>query len=385
MRFKLDEQGKNKVLIGVLIAISAIVFYFLILNFSQIQSFFSNMFSILFPFIVGFVIAFLLNPIMMFLENRAFAKLRFKQQTKRNIAASIAVIIGIVSVGALLFLIVSQVRPSIESLVANYDTYVKTFEQFLEDVLLRFDLDMNVITDLTQSSEDVVQFVTETASQFAPKILDAGYGIVMTLLNILIGIIAGLYLLMDKEKFLYQCGKLNRAIFPERVANYIARFMTILRNIFYDFIVGKAIDSLIIGIICYIGMSLLGFEYAALISVIVGITNMIPVFGPFIGAVPGVFILLLVDPMQSLYFMIFVFVLQQFDGNFLGPLILGDKLGIPTFWILFSVTVGGALFGIVGMFIGVPAFAAIYFLLKELVNFRLEEKEALKKVEETSE
>jgi len=377
MRFKLDEKSKTKVLIGAFIAIIAIIFYFLILNFSQIQLFFRNTFRILFPFIVGFVIAFLLNPIMLFMETRILKKVTWKKQTKRNIAATVAILIGIICVGLLIYLIISQVSPSIENLVANYDTYVTTFEKFLEDFLPQFGLDMNVITDLTRSSEDIVKFITDTISQFGPKILTAGYGIVMSLLNILIGVIAGLYLLMDKEKFLAQCSKLNRAVFPKNIASYIARFMPILRTIFYDFIVGKAIDSFIIGIICYVGMSLLGFEYAALISIIVGITNMIPVFGPFIGAIPGVFILLLVHPMQALYFALFVFVLQQFDGNFLGPLILGDKLGIPTFWILFSVTIGGALFGIVGMFIGVPAFAAIYFLVKEFVDFRLKEKEDL--------
>ena len=385
MRFKLDEKSKTKVLIGTLIAISAIAFYFFISNFSQIQSFFKDMFKMLFPFVVGFVIAFLLNPIMMFFENKILKNLKLKQKTKRNIAALIAVVIGIVSVGSLLFLIVLQVRPSIENLVTNYDAYVRTFERFLEDGLLYFNLDINEISNLTKSSEDVVLFVTETVSQFAPKILDMGYGLVMSLLNILIGIMAGLYLLMDKEKFLHQCRKLNWAFFPKNIADYIARFMKVLRNIFYDFIVGKAIDSFIIGIICYVGMILLGFEYAALISVIVGITNMIPVFGPFIGAIPGIFLLLLVDPMQSLYFALFVFGLQQFDGNFLGPLILGDKLGIPTFWILFSVTVGGALFGIIGMFIGVPVFAAIYFLLKEFVDFRIKSKNLIEQTKPNSE
>ncbi|MDF9823745.1 putative PurR-regulated permease PerM [Breznakia sp. PF5-3] len=374
MKLNLSQETKTRVLTGALIALIAIVIYFFFLNFTGIEKAISNLFKIMFPFIVGFVIAFLLNPFMMFLENKAFAKLKLKQQTKRNIAATISIIVGIIVVGALMFLIIYQVRESIESLLSNYDVYLNSFETFVEDVFQRFNLDMDEVAQITQSSEDFLSMITGTASKYAPKVLGMGFDFIATLLKILIGIIAGLYLLMDKEKFLYQCKKLNYAIFPKEIAIYIARFMHKLRNIFYDFIVGKAIDSFIIGIICYVGMTLLGFEYAALISVIVAITNMIPVFGPFIGAVPGVFILLIVNPLHSLYFIIFIFVLQQFDGNFLGPLILGDKLGIPSFWILFSVTVGGALFGIVGMFIGVPSFAAIYFLVKEFVDYRLAKK-----------
>lgn len=374
MKFQVDKEAKKKIVIGVSIAFLAILFYFFLLNLNGIRASVDRFFRILFPFTVGFVIAFLLNPLMMWLENKLFGKWRINSRIKRNLAASISVLIGIVAVSVLVLLIASSMQESVNSLIDNHERYLESFERFLENMFLYFRLDLNDVANITASGEDFMSMIINVTSKFAPDLLGAGFGFVFMLLKILIGIIAGLYMLMDKEKFLYQGKKLNYALFPKVVADYLNRFVNVLRNIFYDFIVGKAIDSFIIGIICYAGMLLFGFEYAVLISVIIGITNMIPVFGPFIGAIPGAFILLIVNPIQALYFLIFVFVLQQFDGNFLGPYILGDKLGIPSFWILFSVTVGGALFGIIGMFIGVPVFAAIYFLVKEFVNYRLEKK-----------
>ena len=168
--------------------------------------------------------------------------------------------------------------------------------------------------------------------------------------------------------------KINYAIFPIQASEYLHRMALASADIFNNFIIGKAIDSLIIGILCYIGSLIFQFPYALLLSVFVGVTNMIPVFGPFIGAVPGMFILFIIHPITALYFALFIFVLQQFDGNILGPLILGAKLGLPSIGILFSVVIGGGLFGIIGMFIGVPCFAVIYMAVKEFVAYRLEKK-----------
>ncbi len=185
---------------------------------------------------------------------------------------------------------------------------------------------------------------------------------------------SGLYLLFDKEKLIMHIKKVTFALFSSEKAGYLSVLAHNAQRIFNNFIIGKAIDSLIIGIIAYIGLSILNIHYAALFSVVIGVMNMIPVFGPFIGAIPGILILLITAPGQCVTFIIFVIVLQQFDGNILGPLILGDKLGLPSFWILFSVTIGGSLFGILGMFLGVPLFALIYFTIKELVHGRLEKK-----------
>jgi predicted PurR-regulated permease PerM len=258
--------------------------------------------------------------------------------------------------------------------VKAFPGYVEDFQKFALDFVEKYAIDTqqvtNYITD-TDFFEKLTGFVTDALPQMAK----ATYAFGSTLLNILLSIMAGLYMLIDKERLSGYAKKINYALFPKEISEYLHRMVLASGDIFNNFIVGKAIDSLIIGILCYIGSLIFQFPYALLLSVIVGVTNMIPVFGPFIGAVPGIVILFIIHPITALYFALFVFALQQFDGNILGPLILGDKLGLPSIGILFSVCVGGGLFGIIGMFIGVPCFAVIYMAVKEFVNYRLKKKE----------
>ncbi|OCN05498.1 hypothetical protein A4S06_08585 [Erysipelotrichaceae bacterium MTC7] len=374
MKFRLDENSKKIVHIGGAIAFIAIALFFFFSNFDVLKIWVHNVFQVLMPFIIGFVIAFLMNPIMILFETKVFAGLPGSKKLKRNISAILAVILGVVLVGLLVFVIGSQMRESLDHLLANYDKYLLSFESFMQDTLEFLHIEAAEVENILESSEDLLSDLLKNIQTYAPTIFNFGLGFITLIIKILVGIIAGVYMLMDKERFIAQFRQLNRALFPQVVSTFLENFFPVLRRIFYDFIVGKALDSLIIGIICYVGLELLGISYAPFISVIVGVTNMIPVFGPFIGAVPGIFILLLVEPIEALYFAIFVFALQQFDGNILGPKILGDKLGIPSFWVLFSVTVGGAIFGFVGMFIGVPVFAAIYYLVKMFVDYRLANK-----------
>jgi predicted PurR-regulated permease PerM len=180
--------------------------------------------------------------------------------------------------------------------------------------------------------------------------------------------------MFSKETLIAQLKKALYAVCKKETASEMVRFARESHRIFSSFINGKLIDSLIIGILCFIGMSIIGFEFTMLISFIVGCTNVIPFFGPFLGAIPSVMILLMVDPWQALWFTIFVFVLQQLDGNVIGPKILGDSTGLPALWVMFAILVGGGIFGIIGMFIGVPAFAVIYKFTKEYLEKKLESK-----------
>jgi predicted PurR-regulated permease PerM len=193
-------------------------------------------------------------------------------------------------------------------------------------------------------------------------------------LNIVLGLIISIYLLFDRERFFAQTKKLMAAILPRRANTLVTEIAQESHTIFQGFIVGKIIDSIIIGILCYIFMALLQFDFALLISVIVGVTNVVPYFGPFIGAIPGILILYIVEPKQALWFLIFIFLLQQFDGNILGPKILGDSIGISAFWVVFSITLFSGIFGILGMFIGVPLFALLYSLVKRFTAFLLRRK-----------
>lgn len=375
MKTKVTKEMREKIHIGIVISAFTLILYVFLTNFSIISNLWGKITGMLFPFIIGFALAFLLNPIMMFFETRVLKNWKCKGKGKRTLSMLIALFIAIAVVTFLIYLIVPAVIDSVSDLVSNNEVYINRFSNFITNIFEDYHLDTSKINDIVGRSSDFLTYFGDMFTSTLPAIVSTSYGIIKSLLNVLIGVAAAMYLLLDKETFISNVKKINYAVLPKPVASYLKRLVNIIKKVFYDFIVGKAVDSLIIGVICYIGLSLMGIKYAALLSVIVGITNMIPVFGPFIGAIPGIIILMIIQPVQSIYFAIYILALQQFDGNILGPLILGDKLGLPSFWILFSVTVGGALFSVVGMFIGVPTFAVIYYAVKEYINLRLERKQ----------
>lgn len=373
MKFQFDDGMQKKILTYSSIAAIAILLYFLFSNFFTITSWLSSMFHLISPFIFGFAIAFLLNKPMMIIEAKLLKKTPLKANHKRSLAAVLAVILGILAVGLFLALLIPQLIDSIFSLMQNAPQYIEDFQVFINQMIVRYELDMNQITALF-GEFDIFNRLTTFFSDALPKMVTYSYQLTSGVFNIFLSIMAALYILIDKEQLVRHVKVANYALFPKQVADYFVRLQRDANDVFNNFIIGKAIDSLIIGVLCYIGLTVLNLPYALLLSVIVGITNMIPVFGPFIGAVPGIFILLLIKPIEAVYFALFILVLQQFDGNILGPLILGDRLGLPSIWILFAVCVGGGLFGVVGMFIGVPVFAIIYAAVRELVYFRLKKK-----------
>ncbi|MCI9311797.1 MAG: AI-2E family transporter [Erysipelotrichaceae bacterium] len=374
MRFHYDESMKKRIVTYGSVALIAIVIFFAFYNLTALKSYFAGLFGLISPFILGFAIAFLLNKPMMFIEEKGLNKLRIKQGHKRTLAAIAALILGIFIVGLFFYLLIPQLWESIHSLVETFPKYISDFQIFVEAMIEENHLDLDEIQKLF-GNQDIFARLTDFVSNALPQMARLSYGFMNMLLNVVLGIMSALYMLLDKEKLCRHTRIAVYALLPNDTAEYLITTSRKTADIFNNFIVGKAIDSLIIGVLCYIGMSILQLPYAILLSVIVGITNMIPVFGPFIGAVPGVFILMIIHPIDAVYFALFILLLQQFDGNILGPLILGDKLGLPSLWILFAVCVGGGLFGIVGMFIGVPLFAVVYMLAKELFAYRLQKKQ----------
>jgi predicted PurR-regulated permease PerM len=206
-------------------------------------------------------------------------------------------------------------------------------------------------------------------------ILNFSWNFVSVLIRTVIGFIVSIYILLDRERFTVQFRKLTYAIFSKKQSERLFEISKLSARMFNSFIIGKTVDSLIVGVICYIFMLIFGWPYPVLISLIIGVTNMIPVFGPFIGAIPALFLLFIVDPSAALWFALFIIILQQIDGNIIGPLILQDSMGLPSLWIMFAIIIGGGFFGLIGMFLGVPVFAIIYVIVKEIVNQRLKDKE----------
>ncbi len=351
-----------------------LLFYFLVQDLSQFTAIAKNILNVMMPFIFGFSIAFLLAPLVLFFEQKWFKRIKLKSSTRRKCSVALGISLMLFAFALFFLLVIPQLVSSVSALSQQLPEYIESARGMLEDLILRFNIPQSYIEGFLSSGGDLVEMIMALGKEWFPQLLNASWQFTKGVFNFLVGIVIATYILLDRERFSLQFKKMNYAFFGQERGDVFLRVSRISSKMFTGFVIGKMIDSLIIGIMCFIGMSLLGLDYAILLSVIVGITNMIPVFGPFIGAVPGLFILLIVDPIQALWFALFIFALQQFDGNILGPLILGDSLGLPSLWIMFSIIVGGGFFGIIGMFLGVPIFAVIYLLVREFIHFKIDKQ-----------
>ena len=374
MKIKFSQQTKESALAFVLAGSILILLYFSILNFDVVKNFFSLAASVLMPFMIGFAAAFLLHPIMMGIENNLLKKTKLKQTTKRKISAGLAMVVMILVVLGFLFLIFPSISDSVIKLSNQIGNYAINAEAIIEETIELYPQTANFLIWFFEVGQDTLMDVVDYLKNMIPTILGYSIRLVTAVFDFIIGLIIALYIMFDRERFYKQIKKVAYVIFPVPVVKQFRELAKLSSKMFNSFIVGKIVDSTIIGIMCYIGMSLIGFDFALLISFIVGVTNVIPFFGPFIGAVPGIVILFIVNPIDSLWFALFVLALQQFDGNILGPLILGDSMGIPTLYVMFAILVGGGFFGVVGMFLGVPVFSVIYVVCKKVVEKQLAKK-----------
>lgn len=351
-----------------------IAVYFLILNIQVLEANILRFIGVLTPFIYGLILAFLIGPFVRFFEYRLFAMFKWKPNTKRLFAVGLTLLI-LVEITILFFsFIIPQIVLSLGSISTKLPEYVIILEKLLNEWMMVINFNQDWSKLILDSSENLLQSFVGTLQTFVPMLLNYSWQFTKTIFNLLIGVAIAVYIILDKERFVLQVKKMHYFVFGQKITDDLIDLSRLSLNMMHRFILGKALDSLIIAVICYLGMLLLKLEYPVLISVVIGITNMIPVFGPFIGAVPGALILLIVSPIQALWFILFIIVLQQFDGNYLGPRILGDSMGLPSLWIMFAIIVGGGYFGLVGMFLGVPIFAVIYLVFKRLIHNRLNDK-----------
>lgn len=372
---------------------ASILFYYLMFHGANIKEGFSRIVNILMPVIYGFVIAYVLTPVMNQLEYRFIKPLMQKipmktEKRRRSLTRGVSVLITMffffVVIYALISMFASQIVPSITNLVSNYDTYIENatnvINKLLED---NPDVGNYLIKLVNQYSGNFENWLNEkllsisTGGEILKKISLGVYNVISVLLDWIIGIIISIYLLTSKEKFAGQAKKMLYAFLDRETANSIIQTSRFTHKTFVGFFSGKVIDSVIIGLLCFIGTTLMNTPYAALVSVIIGVTNIIPFFGPAIGAVPTAILIFLVDPMHpltTLYFVIFIIVLQQFDGNILGPKILGESTGLTGFWVIFAITLFGGAFGVLGLIVGVPIFAVIYAGIRHWINHSLQKK-----------
>lgn len=330
------------------------------------------------PFIIGLFLAFIMNALVKTIDHYIFSKIfRIKNAKARKY---LSILFGYLLLVGLFVLIFVYLIPQIVNSIADLVNSIQAFTPKFIDYVNHFDKHYpNVdLTTLNKVVSNLIPTLTKILQNFmaglATGIFSAGRSVISWSLKILIALIVSIYMILDK-RILYQgLKRITYAFLPERKASSLATTLKNSCNIFMNFVIGKTIDSLIIGVICFIVMSILKLDYALLISLIVGITNMIPYFGPFIGAIPGALILLIVSPKEMLIFIVWIIILQQFDGLYLGPKILGNSTGLRPLWIIFAITFGGYLAGPVGMFLGVPCIAVIGYLVGNVVDRRLKKK-----------
>lgn len=369
------------------VTILGIIIYFCIGKYEAFINAVKALFGIISPFIYGGALAYVLSPLCNKFEaeimNRCFKNAALKTRAKK-ISERLAILLAYIFLAIIIYifmrLVMPQVIESLKSIINIIPEWITTLYGFYLDIAEKY-------PDVGQTLNVYVQNVYNGMNSFfqSGELLNKGMSILSSFstsivslvnnsINVIVALIASMYMLASRKTFKAQFKKFIYAVFKKNIAEAVIDELRFVDMSFSGFIIGKIIDSFIIGIIALVVLNIMKMPYAALLAMIIGVTNIIPFFGPIVGAIPGVILILFTSPIKTVYFIIFVFCLQQFDGNILGPKILGDKVGIPSFWVLFSIIVFGSIWGFIGMIIGVPLFAVIMDITAKFVNRRLSKK-----------
>ena len=389
-QFRWDKKYLNWGITAFLVIAGAILFYMALSYLPVIGKGLGTLLRILSPFVWGLVITYLLHPLMKALERSAFLPLSRRlykgkraysaRRFARGMSVLMAEIVLIAAIVALFYLILPQLYGSIVMIVDNSPTYIANLTAWVEKTLKGFpELEAYITEALTNVNTNVFDWVRSTllpglGSVVSNVTTGVAYA-VKAVYNLIIGIIVSVYILGNIEGFAAGARRLSYSLFGIESAEKIRDLLAFTDKTFMGFINGKLLDSAIIGLICYIFCAIVNMPFALLVSVIIGVTNIIPFFGPLIGAVPSAIIILMVNPMKMLIFVIFIIILQQIDGNFIGPKILGSSIGISGFWVMFAIILGAGLFSFWGMLLGVPVFVLIYTALDHLIVKRLKKND----------
>lgn len=387
MKFRWDKKYLYWGITAFCVIASSILFYYILFHGQNLKAGFDKVISVCMPIIYGLILAYLLNPVLNIVENRVIiplyktAKLNVSANKRkiRNFSIAITILFFFLVLYGFSSMVIPELIKSIQSIILQFPIYVSNLENWMEELFSNnAKLERTASELFDRYSSYIGEWLNDT---LMPKInvllMELSLGVIgfaKFLWNFIIGLIISIYVMGLKETFAGQGKKIIFALFtPEHAGNLINDIRFVDRT-FGGFIVGKLIDSGIIGVLCFSGMSLLKLPYVVLISVIIGVTNVIPFFGPYLGAIPSAVLILMVNPRKVIPFVIFILVLQQFDGNFLGPKILGNSTGLNSFWVIFSITLFGGFFGVPGMAVGVPIFAVVYALLKRRFSVMLGKK-----------
>lgn len=362
---------------NILIATYSLFLAFLLINFVNIIGFLGGLISIIKPFIIGLGIAFVINLLVKIYENKLIPTLDKKNRlakSKRGIALIMSLTTLAVLIWLLLAFVIPQLIDSMKILVESIPGYMKSLENLVMPYVSETKFLSSIWENIVVAWKDILQFASQFVGQSISGIVNTTFSITNGVYTIIISFVISIYMIISKEELIFGVKKITYVLFGKKNAEKIIKIGRLTNTTFSKFIGGQCMEAIILGILCFIGMLILRMPYPLLISVIIGATNMLPIFGPFIGTIPSTFILLMVDPSKALWFIVFIIILQQIESGLIYPRVVGGSIGLSAIWVLFAITIGGELFGLIGMLLGVPTVAVIYGLVKDNVENKLKEK-----------
>lgn len=373
----INLEKNKKTIIELIIFTVVIIFAFV--NIEALWSFITYIIKIFMPFIIGVMIAFVLNVLLNVVENKLFKKLNEKngkvwKKIKRPTSLITTFIIIIALIAFILGLLIPQLQNTATIFTENFDSYKKESIKILDKIGID-DKDIKVLNkNIEKIKGEVTSYVGDNKQEIVQTTFGVASSVVGTITSLVLGIVFAIYILAKKEDLARQSKKILKAYFPEKKEKRIREIADLSNKTFGNFISGQCLEALIIGVLCFIGMFILQIPYASTISVLVGFTALIPVFGAFIGTVIGAFLILMVDPTKAIIFIIFILILQQLEGNLIYPKVVGKSVGLPGIWVMVAVTVGASIAGVLGMLLSVPICSVLYSILKTDVNNRIDQK-----------
>lgn len=369
------KENKKEIL---KIILFAVILIFAFIHIKEIWNFLRFLIRLLMPFIIGIVIAFVLNILVNLIERKLLNKSKMTDKSKRTISLLLSLAFVFTFIIILLLLIIPQLKNTALLFVDNMPKY----EENVKDLLDQFNIDPNIVVEIEEGVKNfgdvAIDFIKNNSDQIIEVTLGVATNVISVVVNFVVAFVFAIYLLAQKEKLLRQLNKVFRAYLPTSKVEKIKDIAKLSNRICASFVSGQCLEAVIIGILCFIGMLVLGIPYAATISVLIGVTALIPVYGAFIGTIVGAFLIFMVSPVKALIFIIFILILQQFEGNLIYPKVVGKSVGLPGIWVFVAVTIGASLAGVVGMLISVPIASICYSILATDVNYRMNVKNSKK-------
>ncbi len=354
--------------------IFTVVLVFAFIHINDVWNFISFLIKLLLPFILGIIIAFILNILINLIEHKLLNKSKMNNKNKRSISLILSLAIIFTFIIILLLLIIPQLKNAGELFITNMPHYEENVKELLTELNVSSSIIVDVENKLANFGTSFLDYIQNNSDKIIEITLGVATNVINVIINFIIALVFAIYLLVQKEKLLIQLNKVLKAYLPVKKVNKINDIAKLSNKVCASFVSGQCLEALIIGLLCFIGMLILRIPYAATISVLIGVTALIPVYGAFIGTIIGAFLIFMVNPIKALIFIIFILILQQFEGNLIYPKVVGKSVGLPGIWVFVAVTIGASLAGVLGMLISVPIASITYSILATNVNYRLKKK-----------